>query len=77
MRVSRAVQLIESQAIHLTSPDPVVRDTARAAVRHVLITYRDRPTIDPADPADRRPMDSPEQVAARRAVIEYATGRER
>lgn len=65
MRVSRAVQMIESQAIHLTSPDPVVRETAREAVRHVLITYRDRPTADPGE----RITDSPEQIAARRAAI--------
>lgn len=72
MRVSRAVALIESQAIHLTSPDPVVRETAREAVRHVLISYRDRPTLDPAD---RGPVDTPEQIAARRAVITELSGR--
>lgn len=77
MRVSRAVALIESQAIHLTSPDPVVREIAREAVRHVLISYRDRPTLDPADrgPADRGPVDTPEQIAARRAVITELSGR--
>lgn len=68
MRVSRAVQLIESQAIHLTSPDPVVRETAREAVRHVLITYRDRPSHDPQD----RDRDTPEQIAARRAALLHA-----
>ena len=66
MRVSRAVALIESQAIHLTSPDPVVRETAREAVRHVLITYRDRPTLDPGD---RATPDTPAQIAARRAAL--------
>lgn len=65
MRVSRAVQLIESQAVHLTSPDPVVRQTAREAVRSVLITYREMHTPDPAEPV----MDSPGQIAARRAAI--------
>lgn len=58
--------LIESQAIHLTSPDPVIRETAREAVRHVLISYRDRPTLDPRDPA---PPDTPDQIAARRAAL--------
>jgi hypothetical protein len=65
VRVSRAVALIESQAIHLTSPDPVVRETARAAVRHILITYRDLHTPDPRDLAP----DTPAQTAARRAVL--------
>lgn len=69
MRVSRAVQLIESQAIHLTSPDPVVRQTAREAVRHVLISYRERATPDPQDVGLGRDPDTPEQIAARRAAI--------
>jgi hypothetical protein len=65
MRLSRAAQLIESQAIHLTSPDPVVRETAREAVRHVLVTYRDQHTPDPRDTS----QDTPERTAARRAAL--------
>lgn len=69
MRVSRAVQLVESQALHLTSPDPVVRETAREAVRHILIAYRERATPEPQDVGLGQAPDTPALIAARRAAI--------
>lgn len=57
--------LVESQAIHLTSADPVTRETAREAVRHTLIAYREHGTAEPGDPA----RDTPAQIAARRAAL--------
>lgn len=64
MRLNEAVKMVESQAVHLTSPDPVVRQTAREAVRCVLVAYRDG-TRRVGPP----PLDTPEQIAARRAAL--------
>jgi hypothetical protein len=64
VRLTQAVRLVESQAVHLSSPDPVVRQTAREAVRCVLIAYRDGSR--PVGPA---PVDTPELIAARRAAL--------
>jgi hypothetical protein len=71
MRLNQAVRLVESQAVHLSSPDPVVRQTAREAVRCVLVAYRDSTrTVGPP------PADTPEQIAVRRrALIDLVTHR--
>jgi hypothetical protein len=64
MRLNEAVRMIESQSVHLTSPDPVVRQTAREAVRCVLVAYRDGTRRVPPPP-----LDTPAQIAARRAAL--------
>lgn len=65
MRLNEAVRMVESQALHLSSPDPVVRQTAREAVRAVLVAYRDS-TVPGVPPPSR---DTPQQIAIRRAAL--------
>jgi hypothetical protein len=50
MKLSQALELIESQARNLASSDTVTRETAREAVRHIMYAWAEQFAAQRPDP---------------------------